>query len=362
MQFSMSQHSRILIVDGSPQNVFRLIGVFKSAGYTHIEGRSEIEQGRDLVPDFRPDLIVLDLTLHGRKGLNFLHTLPAVTNNEFLPVLVITQQLDHAAREAAMLLGATDFITSPHNSFDIILRTRNLLQTRTLHNALQERNRFLECEVAERTQGLCLAQSELKSAQLDVIERLALAGEHHDDDTGAHTRRVAHTSRRLAQVLGLPDEQVELIFRAAPLHDVGKIGISDTILLKPGKLTPEEFETMKGHCEIGAKLLSDGRSDFLETARTIALCHHERFDGTGYPRALKGEAIPLEGRIVAVADVYDALTSERPYKRAWPIEEARAEIECQSGKQFDPHIVQAFLKLTWECPVLTPTRQVSGNV
>ena len=351
----MPQQSHILILDGSPQNVFRLTGIFHSAGYAQLQGYSDIEKGLDSVREFGPDLIVLDLTACGRKGLDFLRALPSVTSSAFLPVLVITHRPDHAAREAAMSLGATDFITRPHNSFDIVLRARNLLQTRALQLELQERNRFLECEVAERARGLSLVQLELKSAQLDVIERLAMAGEHHDDDTGAHTRRVAHTCRRLAKKLGLPEEQIELIFRAAPLHDVGKIGISDTILLKPGKLTPAEFETMKKHCEIGAKLLSDGRSDFLSTAKTIALCHHERFDGSGYPRGLKGEDIPLEGRIVAVADVYDALISERPYKKAWTVEEARAEIERQSGKQFDPVVVQAFLELMIEGPVLTPT-------
>ncbi|BCM90742.1 cyclic di-GMP phosphodiesterase response regulator RpfG [Abditibacteriota bacterium] len=341
----MSQQPRILIIDGEPDNVFRLTGIFHSAGYTQTKGHSEAVVALDCARNFHPDLIVLDLTQNGRKGFEFLRALPGVTHNAFLPVLVITMQPDHAAREAAMLLGATDFITRPHNSFDLILRARNLLQTRALHQALQERNRLLECEMAERTQGLQIAQSELKAAQLDIIERLALAGEHHDDDTGAHTKRVAHTSRRLTQKLGLSDEYVELIFRAAPLHDVGKIGISDAILLKPGKLTPEEFDIIKTHCEIGARLLSNGRSDFLHTACTIALCHHERFDGTGYPRGLKGESIPIEGRILAVADVYDALTNERPYKKAWPVEEARAEIERQSGKQFDANVVRAFLTL-----------------
>ncbi len=341
----MSQQPRVLIVDGMPENVFRLTGIFHSAGYTEVEGYNQIEQALDSVREFQPDLVVLDLTLNGRKGFEFLRGLPSTSYSAFLPVLVITHQADHAAREAAMMLGATDFITLPHNSFDIILRARNLLQTRALHDALQERNRLLEGEVAERTRGLENAQFELKAAQLDVIERLAMAGEHHDDDSGAHTRRVAQTCRRIARQLGLPDSHVELIFRAAPLHDVGKIGISDTILLKPGKLTPEEFDIIKRHCEIGAQLLSHGRSDFLRTARTIALYHHERFDGTGYPHGLKGIGIPLEGRILAVADVYDALTNERPYKKAWPVEEARAEIERQAGKQFDPQIVQAFLEL-----------------
>ncbi|RYX79913.1 response regulator, partial [bacterium] len=214
----MSQQPRVLILDGAPENVYRLTGIFHSAGYTQVQGHAEIDHALDSVREFHPDLILLDLTVNGRKGFELLRNLPDVTKQAFLPVLVITQQPDHATREAAMLLGATDFITQPHNSFDIILRARNLLQTRALHNALHERNRILESEVAERTQGLEVAQYELKAAQLDVIERLALAGEHHDDDTGAHTRRVAHTCQRIAQKLGLSDDHIELVFRAAPLH------------------------------------------------------------------------------------------------------------------------------------------------
>lgn len=360
----MPQQSKVLIVDGTPQDVFRLTGIFRSADYGQVEVRQEKREVLDYVHESQPDLLVLDLTADGRKGFEILRALPSATNNVFLPVLVITSQSDHAAREAAMLLGATDFITYPYLAFDVVLRARNLIQTRHLHQERQERHRLLECEVAERTQGLEIAQHELKSARLDVIERLARAAEHHDDDTGAHTRRVAHTCRRIAEKLGLCPQQTELIFRAAPLHDVGKIGISDVILLKPGKFTPEEFDIMKRHCEIGAQLLSDGRSDFLEMARVIALTHHERYDGTGYPQGLKGEEIPLAGRILAVADVYDALTSERPYKKAWPFEEARAEIERQSGRHFDPNIVRVFLELeeeAWSDTANTPSERIGAD-
>jgi putative two-component system response regulator len=178
---------------------------------------------------------------------------------------------------------------------------------------------------------------------LETLQRLALAAEYRDDDTGSHTRRVGVTAGRIAGSLGLSPEQVDLILRAAPLHDVGKIGIADAILLKPGKLTDEEFAIMKQHTTIGGKILSGSSSPWLQLAEEIALTHHERWDGQGYPCGLKGEAISLVGRIVAIADVFDALTHERPYKKAWPIAEAMAEIEHQSGKQFDPCVVAAFL-------------------
>ena len=210
-----------------------------------------------------------------------------------------------------------------------------------LQNDVTEREyakQLLEQRVHERTEELAQSQSE-------ILSRLARAAEFRDDDTGQHTQRVGYAASLLAQSLGLPTEQVELIRQAAPLHDVGKIAISDLILLKPGKLTDEEFATMKTHAAIGAALLSDGHSDVVQLAERIAGAHHERWDGKGYPHQLAGEQIPLEGRILAIVDVFDALTHERPYKKAWPVAEAVAEITRQSGQQFDPQVVAAFLTL-----------------
>jgi PAS domain S-box-containing protein len=213
-----------------------------------------------------------------------------------------------------------------------------------LQNDVTEREQgkqLLEQRVHERTEELAQSQSE-------ILTRLARAAEFRDDDTGQHTQRVGCTASLLAQALGLPAEQAELIRQAAPLHDVGKIAISDLILLKPGKLTDEEFATMKTHAALGAALLSNGQSDVVQMAERIAGSHHERWDGNGYPQRLAGEQIPLEGRILAIADVFDALTHERPYKKAWPVEEAVAEITRQSGQQFDPQLVAAFLTLPHE--------------
>ncbi|RYG65188.1 PAS domain-containing protein [bacterium] len=202
----------------------------------------------------------------------------------------------------------------------------------------EQSRQSLEEKVQERT-------ADLASSQMEILQRLARAAEFRDDDTGRHTQRVAHNSALIARALGLPETQVELIREAAPLHDVGKIAISDLILLKPGKLTKEEFDAMKTHAAIGAALLSEGKSEVVQIAERIAGGHHECWDGGGYPKGISGEEIPIEARILAVADVFDALTHERTYKKAWSVEAAVAEITQQSGYQFDPKIVEAFLTL-----------------
>jgi putative two-component system response regulator len=345
----MSSHARFLIVDDDPENVRLLRAILKSADYEHIESAPNGYAALEHLKNYSPDIILLDLMMGGMDGFEFLTRLRAqLPADSYLPVLVLTSDNAVASRERALALGATDFVLRPHETFDVILRVRNLLHARFLHLEVLARNDTLEAQVRERTSHLEESKAELKMAQLDVIDRLALVGEHHDDDTGAHTQRVARISRMLAQHIGMIAEEVEMIRRAAPLHDVGKIGVSDTILLKPGKLTDEEFAVIKRHCEIGAQLLSGGRSELLRTARSIAYSHHERFDGSGYPCGLSGEDIPLEGRIVAIADVFDALTHERPYKGAWPASEAALEIKRQSGRQFDPDIVDAFCQLPHE--------------
>jgi PAS domain S-box-containing protein/putative nucleotidyltransferase with HDIG domain len=220
----------------------------------------------------------------------------------------------------------------------IYATARDITIQRQAEEALQAQNNLLERGVRERTQ-------DLEDARLETLHRLAITAEYRDDDTHQHTERVGRTAALLARELGLSDETVALIRQAAPLHDIGKVGIPDTILLKPGKLTDEEFELMKEHAEIGAKILADGQFAVVRLAEEIALTHHERWDGGGYPDGLPNEAIPLAGRITAVADVFDALTHERPYKRAWPIEDAVSEIEGLAGTHFDPRVIRAFLAL-----------------
>ncbi|SMB91654.1 PAS domain S-box protein [Deinococcus hopiensis] len=224
-------------------------------------------------------------------------------------------------------------------AFDITAR-------KAMEAQLQAQNQRLEEHVQARTQ-------ELEEAQLEILERLARAAEHRDDDTGEHMHRVARMAADLARQLALPEEEAVLIERVAPLHDVGKIGLSDAILLKPGRLTPEEFSVVKAHTTIGANILAHGRSELIQAAQEIAMTHHERWDGNGYPQGLAAEAIPLRGRIVAVADVFDALTSDRPYKKAWSREDALGEIRAQAGRQFDPRIVEALERL------MDPSRPVA---
>ena len=217
-----------------------------------------------------------------------------------------------------------------------MLRIGNLLQTRHLHCLLSDQNAVLEERVRQRTH-------ELQEAQGEILARLAAAAEHRDDDTGRHTLRVGELSAAIAETLGLSSQVVSLIRAAAPLHDVGKIGVPDHVLLKAGALTPEEFAIMKTHTTIGAAILAGGHSPVVIEAERIALNHHERWDGTGYPNGLLGDAIPLSARIVAVADVFDALTHERPYRPAWPMARVMEEVRAQAGRHFDPEVVAAFL-------------------
>ena len=329
--------SRILIVDDQPSNVALLEGILEEEDFTSL--RSVIDP-REVLPsyiEYLPDLILLDLQMPYMDGFEVMKQVRACLGpNEFLPILVLTADITPDAKRRALAEGALDFLTKPFDAMEVVLRIRNLLQTRSLHLQLQAQNQALDQKVHERT-------AELEETQVEILERLALAAEYRDDDTGEHTKRVGETAARIAQALGWGTKQVELIRRASPLHDVGKIAIADSILLKPGKLMPEEFERMKSHTKLGAQILSGGRFALLQLAEQIALTHHERWDGTGY-MGLCGEAIPLAGRIVSVADVFDALTSPRPYKKAWSQQEALEEIKRQSGRQFDPRVVEALLR------------------
>jgi putative two-component system response regulator len=254
-----------------------------------------------------------------------------MSEDRFLPVIVLTADATPHTKKRALEARAIDYLTKPLDAAEVLLRVRNHLRTRLLHVHME----------AEVRRGI----RELEQAQIEVLERLAQAAEFRDDDTGQHTYRVGEMASRLARALGFADTQAELLRRAAPLHDVGKIGIPDAVLLKPGRLTAEEMALMRNHATIGANLLSGGRSELMQMAEQIALTHHERWDGTGYPAGLRGDAIPLTGRIVAVTDVFDALSSDRPYRPAWPIEQVREEITRGVGTHFDPQVATAFLQL-----------------
>lgn len=331
--------ARILIIDDEASSVQAITRVLAHAGITEVHGISDPLRAEAEFLEFQPDMVLLDLRMPGRDGLQVLQHLAAtIPRSSYLPIVILTGDSRTEPRQQALAMGAKDFLTKPFDMVEVILRIKNLLETRALHKELAGQNKKLEERVVHRTR-------ELEETQREVLQRLARAAEFRDDDTGQHTQRVAHTASALARVVGLLDEEVQLIFRAAPLHDVGKIAIPDAILLKPGKLTTEEFEVMKGHTVVGATMLGGGKTPLTRIAETIARSHHERWDGNGYPDGLEGEAIPLPARVVALADVFDALTHARPYRPAWTIDATLAEIARLNGIQFDPHMADAFLRL-----------------
>ncbi len=332
-------HAKLLVVDDEPANVVLLERILGTAGYPHVDTFTDPIEALESFDRVGHDLVCTDLHMPHMNGMELTRAVMArVPADGFLPVIMLTADLSPAAEEEALSSGAQDFVTKPFKASQIRLRVSNLLRTRMLHRALQRHNEQLEEMVLERT-------IELEAARLDILERLAQAAEYRDYTTGAHTQRVGRLSGLLARQLGLDSALVELVERAAPLHDVGKIGVPDRILLKPGRLSAPEFETMMQHVDVGVHLLSRGQSKLINMAELIALTHHERWDGSGYPRRLRGSEIPLPGQIVAVADVFDTLVSERPYKQAWPLEKAVSEMQRQSGRWFSPALVEALLRV-----------------
>jgi len=328
----------ILIVDDQEPNVILLHTVLERAGHSRLHTTTDSREVLDLVDKIEPDIILLDLHMPDPDGFAILNQLAARTaDDDYLPILVITADISESAKEHALILGAKDFLSKPFNATEAVLRVRNLLQARLLHLHQRRLNKTLEQKVRERTRNL-------EEAQFEILDRLALVSDFRDDVTGEHARRVGQLAALLARSLGMPPSEADLYRWAAPLHDIGKVGIRDAILLKSGQLTTEEFERMKAHTTIGARLLTGSRFPILQLGEAIALNHHERWDGKGYA-GLAGDDIPLAGRIVSVCDVFDALTHERPYKQAWPVDRALAEIASQRGLMFEPRLVDAFLSL-----------------
>jgi putative two-component system response regulator len=338
--------ARILVVDDEIANVEILRRFLARAGFRNVDSTTDSRQAAPLYLEHRHDLILLDLHMPHLDGLDVMDQLNEIASASYLPILILSGDLTPEARRDALSRGAKDFVNKPFRQDELLLRIRTLLDTRMLYVQIQNQNQALEAAVRQRTR-------ELVEMQIEIIERLAIAAEFRDDNTGQHTQRVGQMSALLAQQLGLPDSQVSLIARAAPLHDVGKIGVPDTILMKMGKLTPAEFEIVKQHTTIGARILSGGKFPLLRLAEEIALSHHERWDGHGYA-GMRGADVPLSGRIVAVADVFDALTQQRPYKPAWPVAEAIAEIDRQRERQFDAGVVDAFLRVIQSSPDTLP--------
>ena len=330
---------RVLVVDDEEANVRALSRLLARAGYTEVESTTDPREVPGIFAEFRPDLLLLDLRMPHMDGFQIMeHLQGEISEGEYFPILVLTGDLSPEVREQALSMGARDFVTKPFDSTEALLRIKNLLEARVLHLQLQAHNQTLEERVRERTRDLA-------EAQLEILNRLAVAAEYRDDLTGRHAERVGLLSALIARELELPDEMVRLMRRAATLHDVGKIGVSDSILMKPGALTAEEYDQMKLHTEIGARILSGSRFPLLKLAAEIATSHHEWWNGEGYGQGRAAEEIPISGRIVAVADVYDSLTHQRPYKRAFERDEALELIREGRGQQFDPTVVDAFMAL-----------------
>ncbi len=286
------------------------------------------------------DLLILDYMMPELDGIEFIKRFRAMPENAETPILMVTANDQKDVRYAALEHGASDFLTKPLDRIEFLTRAKNMLKMQSSRKKLADRAAWLADEVRLATREIVLRERE-------TVIRLSKAAEYRDPETGAHILRMAHYSHLIGKGMGLSEDEQELLLEAAPLHDIGKVGIPDGILLKPGKLTEAEFEIMRGHARIGYEVLKGSASKVLQSGSEIAYSHHEKFDGSGYPRGLNGEDIPLFSRIVAVADVFDALTSERPYKKMWPLERAADLIRSQSGMHFDPRCVEVFFA-SWD--------------
>lgn len=281
------------------------------------------------------DLALIDYRMDEMNGIDCLTSLRRIPGYQHVPVIMLTADDDRALRLSAVKAGATDFLNKPFDPEELRVRVKNLLSLREAQLALMDRAKHLDYEVKKATQKLVKREEEL-------IWRLSRAIETRDGSTGEHISRVASVAKIIAHRLGMSDAYCRTLYLATPLHDTGKIGISDAVLNKPATLTPDERQEIERHTDIGAKILQGGESELIRMAHEITLYHHEKWDGTGYGNGLAGEDIPLAGRIAAVADVFDALCSERTYKAAWPFDKAYDEVLIQSGKHFDPQCVDAF--------------------
>jgi putative two-component system response regulator len=349
---------KILVVDDEEQNVKLLVSLLKVEGYdtdTAVNGREAVEK----VKHAPPDLVLIDIMMPDMDGYEACSIIKNDPGSMNIPVIIVTALSDRDSKIKGLEVSANEFLTKPIDRVELILRVKNLLKIKEYEDFVLRHNQLLEQEVRKRTYELQFAMDqieaahqEIKDSYIETIYRLTLAAEFKDEDTASHIKRISYYCRILAESLGEHETFVDTLFYAGPMHDIGKIGIPDSILLKPWKLTPEEFEVIKSHTTIGARILSHSSSEYLAAAEVIALTHHERWDGTGYPRGLKGEDIPIMGRIMNIVDQYDSLRSKRPYKPSLGHEETFRIItegqERTRPEHFDPRILAAFKDLSSE--------------
>ncbi len=325
----------VVAIDDEEFNILLYQELIKEIGYS-IKGFTNPKEGLDFIKRYGADVVIVDQIMPEMSGLEVIHKIH--TMDPTILLVMVTAKEDRELKLNALDRGATEFLTKPIDGIEFKIRLKNLIELRKAHNILKDFNKILREEVKRATK-------EILDRELETIQILSKAAEYKDRETGNHILRVAHYCLLMAKELDLNEEDQNLIFYASPLHDIGKVGIPDAILLKPGKLTKEEFEVVKTHTTIGYNLLHKSKNKYLRTGAVISLTHHEKFNGKGYPKGLKGEDIPLFGRIVAIADVFDALTTVRPYKPAWPLDKAFDLIEQEKGQHFDPKLAEIFLKL-----------------
>jgi len=337
----MIRSGKILVVDDEEQNLVLLQALLARLGHRAV-GASGGAQALDaLDPTF--DLALVDLMMPGMDGFELVRRIRATPETRDLPVIMVTSLTDKDDRLKAVEAGANDYVTKPVDLLELRVRTASMLRQKAHQDEIKAFQADLARMVESRTLELRRALAELNEAHVETIHHLSAAAEYKDEDTAEHIGRMAYYSWAIARRMGLGRDEADLIRTCSPMHDVGKIGIPDSVLLKPGALTPQEWAIMKQHPIIGGNILASGASDYMVLGRIIALTHHERWDGKGYPAGLAGDAIPLTGRICAVADVFDALTSRRPYKEPLPADQAREMMRRERGTHFDPKVLDVFL-------------------
>jgi putative two-component system response regulator len=339
----MQERYKVLVVDDEPFNLELIQAVFSEYDTITIDATRSGEEALEKITTTPYDTILLDISMPKMDGLEVLHHIKNDENTKDIPVLMLTANIEKEME--ALKLGANDFITKPCNVDILCARTFNYAQLGRQTHTIKQHNKNLEKVVQQRTLSLQKALDLAKNTEYEISVRLGRASEFRDIETGGHIKRMSRYSELLARLYGLSDEECELILYAAPLHDIGKVGIPDKVLLKPGRFTPDEFEVMKKHSLIGAAMLEGSQElPILNAGHIIALQHHEKWDGTGYPHGKKGEEIHLYARIVSIADVFDALNSKRCYKDSIPIEKVIEIIKAGASSHFDPELVEVFLQ------------------